>query len=586
MKKDFKKIKKNGGAAMLISVVFFLFISLAIIAGLVSPSVREFKIANDFILSRQSLFLSESGIEDAFFRIKNNKTIGASTIITLNNNTATTSITNVGSSQKIISSTGDVLSRQRNSKMTIKTGTGIVFKYGTQAGQGGITFSNNAGLSGSLYSNGNIIGANNAFITGDAFVANAPALSADQSNGVAGSPPNNIIFGNATSTQDFAQSFQLDNNGLINKVQLYLRKVGTPGNLTIRITTNVNDSPSTTNIATGTLNANLVTANYGWIDVSLSTNPQLMSGVTYWLVLDGGNNVSNYYNIGGNNTYTGGQGKIGQYSSTWNNTNPVGLDGYFSVFLGGVTGSINNMNIGTNGVGSAYAHSVTNSTIADKAYCQTGSGNNRTCDTSQPAPAQENMPISDANINVWKTDAENGGVINGNYTVSGAETIGPKKIIGDLTVSGVLTLSNTIWVTGNIIISGTVRLAPSYGATTGIMIADGYITVANNSVFNDSGTPGSFILLLSTSVCDSAMAGNPCGNFDAIEARNNSNLIIANAQKGAIRFHNNASVKEMVANRIYLSNNVTVSYGSGLINVNFTSGPSGSWNIDRWEESK
>ena len=43
---------KNKGQAMLISVIFFLFISLAITSGLVSPSVREFKIANDLIKSR------------------------------------------------------------------------------------------------------------------------------------------------------------------------------------------------------------------------------------------------------------------------------------------------------------------------------------------------------------------------------------------------------------------------------------------------------------------------------------------------------------------------------------------------------
>ena len=57
-----KKIKKNEGIAMLISVIFFLFISLAITGGLVSPSVREYKISNDIIKSRQSFFLSESGV--------------------------------------------------------------------------------------------------------------------------------------------------------------------------------------------------------------------------------------------------------------------------------------------------------------------------------------------------------------------------------------------------------------------------------------------------------------------------------------------------------------------------------------------
>jgi len=58
---NFKKIKRNGGAAMLISVVFFLFISLAIISGLVSPTVRELKNATVNLNSKKSYFLAESG---------------------------------------------------------------------------------------------------------------------------------------------------------------------------------------------------------------------------------------------------------------------------------------------------------------------------------------------------------------------------------------------------------------------------------------------------------------------------------------------------------------------------------------------
>jgi len=592
MKKDFIKYeiknsptRRSGGAAMLISIIFFLFISLAIIFGLVSPAVREFRISSDTISSKQSYFLAESGVEDAYYRIKNNKAIGTSTSITLGGNTASTSITNVGQTEKDVTSLGDVSARQRTSALVIKTGTGVTFKYGTQAGQGGITFSNNAGLLGSLYSNGNIYGSNNAYITGDAYVADAPALNADQSNG-SGVPPNNIIFGNTNSTQDFAQSFQLSNAGIINKAQLYLKKVGSPSNATIRITTDSSGHPSTTNVATGTLNANLVTTSYGWIDASFSSNPQMLTGVTYWLVVDSSTSSSNYYTIGGDTGYANGQAKIGQYGSTWNNTSPSGLDGYFGIFLGGTTGSINNMSVGTSGTGSAYAHTVTNSTITTNLYCQSGSNNNKACDTSKADPAQQDLPVSDANITAWKTDALNGGVVNGDVTVSGNQTIGPEKIVGNLTVSGTLTLANTIWVTGNVTVNGTVKLASSFGATTGIMIADGYITIANNSVFQDSGTAGSYIMLLSTSSCDSSIVGNPCGANDAINASNNSNLIIVNAEKGAIHFSNNASVKEMVANRIYLANNVTISYGSGLINVDFSSGPSGGWAISSWGESQ
>ncbi|KKS10598.1 MAG: hypothetical protein UU66_C0043G0013, partial [Parcubacteria group bacterium GW2011_GWB1_41_5] len=63
---------------MLISVIFFLFISLAIISGLVGPTLREFRNADINLKSKQSYFLAESGVEDAFYRIKNNMAIGSS----------------------------------------------------------------------------------------------------------------------------------------------------------------------------------------------------------------------------------------------------------------------------------------------------------------------------------------------------------------------------------------------------------------------------------------------------------------------------------------------------------------------------
>ena len=66
-----RKINNQSGAAMLISVVFFLFLSLGIISGLVAPSVREFRNANVNLNSKKAYFLAESGSEDAMYRILN-----------------------------------------------------------------------------------------------------------------------------------------------------------------------------------------------------------------------------------------------------------------------------------------------------------------------------------------------------------------------------------------------------------------------------------------------------------------------------------------------------------------------------------
>ncbi|MEK7572329.1 MAG: hypothetical protein AAB493_00520 [Patescibacteria group bacterium] len=414
---------RQSGAAMLVFIVFFLFISLAIIFGLVSPSIREFKNANMNLDSKKSFFLAESGLEDAFYRLSKNKQIGENETIILNSNPVNTTITTLLGNLKEIVSFADVSSYQRKISLTAQAGDGVVFKYGTQAGQGGFVFHNNSYVTGSVYSNGNIVGSNGAYITGDAFVA-------------------------------------------------------------------------------------------------------------------------------------------------------------------GATGSISNMRIGYGGTGDANSHNITDSTITGNIYCQTGSGNNKPCDTSKDDPLAQDLPISDDNISKWKADATAGGTTNGNVIISTPTTIGPRKIIGNLTIDSTLTIANTIYVTGNIIINigKTVKLDSSYGATSGIIISDGYIIINNNVIFEDSGTAGSYILFLSNSTCDASISGSPCNGNNATEVSNNSTISIVNAQKGTVYFSNNARVKEAVGNKIELKQNVGISYGSGLINVNFTSGPSGSWGIEGWKE--
>ena len=158
---------------MIISMIFFLFISLAIISGLVSPSVREFKIANDLIKSRQSFFLSESAVEDSYFRLKTGKAIGATNTISLGDNSATATITDSGYNEKTISALGDVSSRQRKNELVLNTGVGVSFNYGVQVGQGGLEMNNLSKIIGNAYSNGNIIGTNSARIQGTA-IASGP----------------------------------------------------------------------------------------------------------------------------------------------------------------------------------------------------------------------------------------------------------------------------------------------------------------------------------------------------------------------------------------------------------------------------
>jgi len=417
--RNYKKIKRNGGQAMLILVVFFLFISLAIITGLVSPSVRQFKVASDFIYSRQSFFLSESGIEDAYYRLKNAKPIGDSVALSLDGNIVTTNITDSGFNEKTITSSGDVFNRERKNEVVLSTGQGVSFNYGIQAGQGGFTMLNNAGVNGNVYSNGNIGGGSNgSFISGTAIAA-------------------------------------------------------------------------------------------------------------------------------------------------------------------GVNGTINRVTIGQSGIGNAWAHTISNSNVAGNLLCQTGSGNNKTCDTSQPDPEPIPMPITQEMIDQWKADAEVGGIVEGNLIISEATSLGPKKITGNLTINADLTVTDTIYVVGRIITANNVHvsLSPSYGASSGILLTDGPIDLSNNVIFEGSGTGNTFVMLITTSSCPSG-----CGGTNALEIANNAGAVILNAQNGTAHLNNNVTLNEIVAEEISMDPNAVVDYLTGLANVSFTSGPSGGWNIKSWKE--
>ncbi|MEK7585746.1 MAG: choice-of-anchor R domain-containing protein [Patescibacteria group bacterium] len=570
--------RTNSGAAMMIVVLFFVFISLTILVGIIAPSVREFKIAGTTFNSKNAYFLAESGVEDALYRIRNNKQISASEIIVLGTSSTTTTITDISSSQKQIVSLGDKSSNERKVDVTVTTGVGVSFSYGVQAGKGGYSMGNNSSVIGSVYSNGPITGSGS--ITGSATSANSGTLTPDQSNG-SGTPAYDVSFGNANGTQDFAQSFQVSTDEVANKVQLYIKKVGSPSNLTVRVVNNSSGSPSTTVKTSGTLSASLVSTNYGWVDVVFSTNPQLDAGTTYWIVLDAATSTSNYYKIGANdNGYANGASKIGQYSGTWNNNSPSTLDGFFSLYIGGITGLISGITIGTGSVGNAYSHTTNNSTIRGTNYCQTGTGNNKACNTTLADPVEVTMPISDQNIQDWKDAAVAGGTYTGTYTVSGSTaTLGPKKITGDLVVdnNGTLIVSGTLWVQGNLDVNnnGLVKLVSGYGSSEGVIIVDGTVDASNNANFQGSGTSGSYMMVLSTSTSASA-----------IKVGNNVGAVILYAANGTIDINNNGAAKSLNGYLIKLGNNVTITYDSGLANANFSSGPSGSYNISSWKETQ
>ena len=81
-------------------------------------------------------------------------------------------------------------------------------------------------------------------------------------------------------------------------------------------------------------------------------------------------------------------------------------------------GIIDNMIIGSAG-GEANANTVTNSNISGDLYCQSGSGNNKTCDTSLPDPIPQEFPVKNEDIDSWKDEAQIGGIEKGQWCQSG-----------------------------------------------------------------------------------------------------------------------------------------------------------------------
>lgn len=220
---------------------------------------------------------------------------------------------------------------------------------------------------------------------------------------------------------------------------------------------------------------------------------------------------------------------------------------------------------------------------------------------SANSPAQ-NMPISASIIQTWKNDAVAGGTVTGNCGdegVSGCNipnngtlSLGPKKIVGNL----VLTKKQTLVVTGTLYFGGyldmdsssgaTIKCDPSFGGNSCVVIFDKWVHIKNNSVFQGSGTAGSYILILTTLAgCNGGGEAPPCTHHNAgMDLHNNATGAIFYSGASMVNLHNGVNVTELTAYKLRLDNNAVVTYEQGLANAQFSSGPSGGWDIISWGE--
>lgn len=246
--------------------------------------------------------------------------------------------------------------------------------------------------------------------------------------------------------------------------------------------------------------------------------------------------------------------------------------------------------------GNAAAYSMEDCTVNGNATFVTGGGIND-CDilgttTEQPTEIPTvAMPISQAMIDGWKSDAEVGGTISaGDYQPAAGSTvtIGPGVIEGNMIIKNnqTVNLSGTVWVRGYVDVDNgsSIRLTAAYGADSGMLITDSWVHVKNNGEFRGSGTAGSYIMILTTSACDGSSASGCTHHNAALDLHNNAEGAIFYAGSGLVNLHNNVGVTQLTAWKVALDNNAVVQYSIGLADFNFSSGPSGGWNVSDWRE--
>jgi hypothetical protein len=253
---------------------------------------------------------------------------------------------------------------------------------------------------------------------------------------------------------------------------------------------------------------------------------------------------------------------------------------------------------GVHATSSVYAHTIgiagTPTTIDGDAYYVTKT-NTTVTGTSYPNSADQttvDLPISDAQITEWESEAEAGGTINscdshGDYVISTDMSLGPKKIACNVVVkssSGILKVTGPLWITGNFTTQTgpTIRIDPALGSQNVAIIADnpadrsgsGLISVGQSTVFQGSGAANSFVFLISQN--NSAETG---GSTVAVSMAQGASALVAYAAHGLLTLSQSVSVKEATGYKIALSQSANVTYDTGLPSTVFQSGPGGSWGV-------
>lgn len=175
------KQNQQSGAAMLLFVLFFAFASSVMMFTLNQGIFSDLSDFNALTRSKQAILASESGVEDVVFRhVFGTFSVDTVETITIGDVTATTTtVYDSDDDTYTVEGLADKGNVVRKSQATMTLGSGSAFNYGLQAGNGGITLSNNSDIYGNIYANGPVQGAGSAEVFGDIVSAGPSGIVAD-----------------------------------------------------------------------------------------------------------------------------------------------------------------------------------------------------------------------------------------------------------------------------------------------------------------------------------------------------------------------------------------------------------------------
>lgn len=175
----------------------------------------------------------------------------------------------------------------------------------------------------------------------------------------------------------------------------------------------------------------------------------------------------------------------------------------------------------------------------------------------------------------WKERAKTGGTINGNYLPPTGSTLGPLYITGDLNIDNnvVINFAGPVYVEGKVVFGNgpILNVDNSIANQSVLLISNGDIAFGNSIIINKNQS-GGYLFIVSNSATSSAITiGNTANTINAPLYAPFGRLVIGNK----------ASAVSFSAKGIDFGNEVTINYDEGLANTNFTTGPGGSWTMQK-----